>query len=373
MINLPSLNQLADRLRLNRKCPVFIVGRFRSGTTALWNIFRRSDEALALYEPLHDTLNTHLEHPAAPDATHRGVTDYFHELRLHREEILPLYRMEFGATRLALSAKDSYPELKTYLSALIDLAGEKVPVIKCVRLDFRLAWLRRHFPQAVIIYLVRSPREQWISMAAKDNADLKVPRWLSVYQGSVFATNLMFVLPELMGGEGQHAYERAYYLWRISQVIGQKYADLYVDFDREFLSADPALFARLASLTGIPIPPQVIEECLHRDIPRRASSDDLNIPFAKIEQRCETVLERRGLLRAIQEGVLDNHWPLASDLTPTQITEAINSLSLASSREQQHTLEVDAALAEARLALQQAQAHAATLQEELDRSRTIKP
>jgi len=373
MINLPLLHQLADRLRLNRKRPVFIVGRFRSGTTALWNILRRSDEAFALYEPLHDSLNTHLEHPAAPDATHRGVTDYFHEYRAHREEILPLYRMEFGATRLALSAKDSYPELKTYLAALIDLAGEKVPVLKCVRLDYRLAWLRRHFPQALIIYLVRNPREQWISMAAKDNADLKVPRWMSVYQSSAFAANLMFVLPEIMGGEDQHAYERAYYLWRISQVVGQKYADLYVDFDREFLAADPALFARLASQTGVPIPPQVIEECLHRDIPRRSSREDINIPFAKIEQRCEAVLERRGLLKAIQAGILNSHWPLASDLTPAQITEAVNSLSLASSREQQHTLEVDAALAQTRLTLQQAQTHVTTMQAELDHLRTIKP
>jgi hypothetical protein len=210
-------------------------------------------------------------------------------------------------------------------------------------------------------------------MAAKDNADLKVPRWLSVYQGGVFAANLMFVLPELMGGDGQHAYERAYYLWRISQVIGQKYADLYVDFDREFLAADPALFAQLSTLTGLPIPLPVIDEFLRRDIPRRASEEKVHVPFAKIEQRCEAVLERRGLLRAIQEGALDRHWPLASDLSPAQITEAVNSLSLASSREQQHTLEVDAVLAQARLALQEAHAHAATLQVELDRARMTQP
>jgi len=352
-MNLPSLHQLADRLRAPRQSPVFIVGRFRSGTTALWNILRHSDEAFAMYEPLHDTLATHLDHPAAPDATHRGVADYFHELRQHREQVLSLYRMGFGATRLALAAKDSYPELKTYLTALINLAGEKIPVLKCVRLDFRLAWLRKQFPHAKIIYIVRDPREQWISMAAKDNADLKVPRWLSVYQGSTFAANLMFYLPEIMGGDGQHSYERAYYLWRISQVIGQKYADLYVDFDREFLTADPALFARLTSLTGIPIPPAVIAEYLRRDIPRRASAVNINVPFVKIEQRCEAVLERRGLLQAIKDDVLYDHWPLAPDLTTAQITEAVDSLSLATSREQQHTQEVDAALADARRCLQE--------------------
>jgi hypothetical protein len=142
-------------------------------------------------------------------------------------------------------------------------------------------------------------------------------------------------------------------VWRISQVIGQKYADLYIDFDREFLTADPKVFAHLSSLTGISIPPQVIDKFLHRDIPRRAVAEDVNIPFSKIEQRCELVLERRGLLRAIQSGVLDEHWPLAADLSSAQITEAMHSLSLAASREQQHTLEVDSALAQARLALQE--------------------
>jgi hypothetical protein len=360
MIKMPLLNQLADRLGLRPKPPVFIVGRFRSGTTALWNILRHSGEAFALYEPLHDSLATHLEHPpAGVDATHHGVSDYFRELRQYREKILPLYRMEFGATRLALSAQDSYPELKNYLTTLIHLAGDKVPVIKCVRLDYRLAWLRRNFPHAQIIYLVRNPREQWISMAMKDNGDLRVPRWMGVYQSSAFAANLMFYLPELMGGEMQHAYERAYYLWRISQAVGQKYADLSIDFEREFLTADATVFARLSSITDLSLSPSVINEYLRRDIPSRAKNEKLSVPFAKIEERCEAVLERRGLLRAIKAGALDTHWPLATDLTPTQITEAIHSLSLASSREQQHTLEVDAALAQVRL----------DLQNEIDRNR----
>ena len=40
--------------------PIFITGRFRSGTTLLWHTFNALDDYCAYYEPCHDNLLAHL-------------------------------------------------------------------------------------------------------------------------------------------------------------------------------------------------------------------------------------------------------------------------------------------------------------------------
>ena len=37
------------------------------------------------------------------------------------------------------------------------------PVLQFNRIDFRLGWFRRHFPNATILHLYRHPRDQWCS------------------------------------------------------------------------------------------------------------------------------------------------------------------------------------------------------------------
>jgi len=365
MMDFDPLGQLAAQLRL-RKRPVFIVGRFRSGTTALWNLLRQSPGTFAIYEPLHDVLPAHLNEEGPADPSHRGVEDYFRELREQRVAVLRHFRAEFGATRLFLAGGEAHPELLTYLKVLLGLAGARVPVLKCVRMDFRLAWLRRNFPHAAIIYLHRNPREQWLSMAAREDPKLRDTRWLSVYQSNAFAANLLLSLPEVMESPSQHPYERAYYLWRISQALGEKYANLNVNFDADLLTGDPNLFIRLAELTGVTIPPEVLAASLCREIPPRAQAPTEKAAMAKMEQRCEAVLERRGLLQAIQNGAIETAWPQAQDLSRDHIREAIDCLSLACSREQGRGMET---LAQTREVLRVALNQVAELQDQVEQLR----
>lgn len=324
---------LSVALRRRRR-PVFITGRFRSGTTALWNILRQGPSVFGICEPLHDNLPEYLAQEVSVDPSHHGVTDYFRELRPHRAAILSRHRVEFGATRLALAAGEEHHELKAYLDFLLQLAGKNTPVLKFVRMDFRLPWLRRNYPDAVIIHIHRQPREQWLSMTAHHPVAIATARGLGVFQLNAFAASLLFSVPEIMSPGITSSYERAYYLSRISRAVGEKYADLTIDFDREFLVRDEKMFARLADCTGIPVRRKTLDALLDQKISARANLRDDQGALTEIEQKCDDVLERRGLLRAIADGALEKAWPVAADLPQECIHEALGSLSLCVSREQ---------------------------------------
>ena len=59
---------------------VIITGRFRSGSTLLWNLFRQAGGFTAYYEPLNER---RWFDPTArgdrTDSTHRNVSDYWRE------------------------------------------------------------------------------------------------------------------------------------------------------------------------------------------------------------------------------------------------------------------------------------------------------
>ena len=125
---------------------IFISGRFRSGTTILWNIFRLSGLVRTYYEPLHDNLIDYINAEACADPTHRGVKEYFREYRDIMDGLKVLHKPTFGVSRLCLGSKESFPELKEYLDFLASAAVGTIPLFKFVRADFRLPWLRSNYP-----------------------------------------------------------------------------------------------------------------------------------------------------------------------------------------------------------------------------------
>src|SRR5262245_27974875 len=75
---LPPQSRKVDRYGRGR--PIFITGRFRSGSTLLWNLFRHMDGVTAYYEPFNERRwfdeSTRGERV---DPTHRHVTEYWTE------------------------------------------------------------------------------------------------------------------------------------------------------------------------------------------------------------------------------------------------------------------------------------------------------
>ena len=155
--------------------PIFLQTGFRTGGTWLWCRFRADPHIMALCEPLNELLasltmdemakwtveRTGLGHP-------RLDAPYFQEYAelLNANGVgVHQYRMEFGLNGYFDDSDLGNEGLKPYLQCLIDIASahSKIPVLKFTRALFRAAWLRRWFPSARQILLVRNPLLQFWS------------------------------------------------------------------------------------------------------------------------------------------------------------------------------------------------------------------
>lgn len=217
---------------------IFISGRFRSGTTFLWHLFNQLPQFCAWYEPLHPQLLSHIRH-TAPKADHRGVSDYWQSYRQH-PDFERNYQAHFGFEQLWLEADDEYPKLYQYLSDLIELSGEKTAVIQFNRMDFRLAWLKQHFPTARLVHIERNPLQLWHSqrkhIAPEHRNNGSYPDAYELAQWSLALTE---ELPFLTNKTNhRHAFFRFYAIYRISQVMAQQHADLSLALETDIFESD---------------------------------------------------------------------------------------------------------------------------------------
>jgi Sulfotransferase family len=150
-----------------KEVPIFLVGQFRSGSTMFWNLLRaRSGEFTSYCEPFHESFLHFVDDPALVplDGTHSGIADVFFEYRsLDRSTLGSLWRPWFAHERFLLREGDPAPDMKDFVEFLVSSSDRRV-VIKFTRASFRIRWLRKQFPSATIIQLVRRPRDMWTSM-----------------------------------------------------------------------------------------------------------------------------------------------------------------------------------------------------------------
>lgn len=232
-LGLPQLDGRTSR----RGDVVFITGRFRSGSTLLWNIFRNLDGCTAYYEPHNERRwfdpRSRGDHT---DPTHRNVSDYWREYD-GLEDLGDYYREEWTDRHLYMDEDFWDPGLKRYTEILMERA-EGRPVLQCNRIDFRLPWIRKNFPNAKIIHLYRHPRDQWVSTLMGDVA--RLPRDVGVAEFAEhdrfyllrWAEDLKHHFPFLDPASAEHPYRLFYYLWKLSYIFGRRYADYSLSFER---------------------------------------------------------------------------------------------------------------------------------------------
>jgi hypothetical protein len=212
---------------------VFITSRFRSGSTLLWNVFRKLDGCTAYYEPFNERqwFNTVLRGNHT-DNTHLGVTDYWTEYN-DMEDLSKLYNEDWIRSSLLMDESTWNPLMKAYIDKLISNAANK-SVLQFNRIDFRLPWLKKHYPNTKIIHLYRHPRDQWLSFLTDKKLMNKTDVHKTYIDGFYLDTwcrDLVKFFPFLDPDVSLHPYQRFYYLWKLSLIYGQEFSSISIQFE----------------------------------------------------------------------------------------------------------------------------------------------
>jgi hypothetical protein len=214
---------------------VFITARFRSGSTLLWNLFRHVDGITAYYEPFNE--RRWFDPPSRGDridGTHKHVSDYWREYD-GLESLGRYYRPEWISRNLLMDAEVWDPVMKRYIELLIEKVRAR-PVLQFNRIDFRLPWVRHHFPNATIIHLYRHPREQWCSTLmnlASYTKEASMPQFANCdhFYLRVWGHDLQYHFPFLDESAIPHAYQLFYFVWKLSYLFGVKYSDYSISYE----------------------------------------------------------------------------------------------------------------------------------------------
>lgn len=215
---------------------VFITGRFRSGSTLLWNVFRQFDGCTSYYEPFNER---QWFNPATRgdrvDGTHRRVSDYCREYD-GLEKLSEYYREDWIRRNLFMHARSWDPAMRSYVERLVERSPGR-PVLQFNRIDFRLPWFRRNFPNARIVHTYRHPRDQWcsslmdLSCFGPESGGLKdFVSGTDKFYLRTWVNDLKYHFPFLADKE-LHPYRHFYWLWKLSYLYGARHADVSVCFE----------------------------------------------------------------------------------------------------------------------------------------------
>lgn len=218
--------------------PIFITGRFRSGTSFLWQLFNELEGFCAWYEPLHPQLLQAIKH-TVPKEEHVGVTDYWETYRNH-PRFDKYYTKQFATEYMYLEAQQRDPQLKIYIKHLIELSGDDVPVLQFNRVDFRLHWLRFHFPDAIIVHIERNPIQLYESQRKHIDQEFRhqADYW-DAYELAQWSYALHDVFPFLQSEDAsQHAFYRFYSLYQLSKTMAKVHADVSINLDVDVFQSE---------------------------------------------------------------------------------------------------------------------------------------
>lgn len=152
--------------------PIFIHAGLRSGSSYVWTKFRDNPAVMAFYEPFSEDLGRAtrqflLTHgPHSWRSGHTETAPYYKEYEplLDSQGGICGFSPSFSYENYFLNNVD-LPDQRRYLQSLIDLAGrqDKTAVLGFCRSLGRSAWMKRFFPDAVHIVMIRNPVDQWLS------------------------------------------------------------------------------------------------------------------------------------------------------------------------------------------------------------------
>ncbi len=277
------------------KNAVFITGRFRSGTTLLWNIFRQIKSVTAYYEPFNErrwfdpyNRGNHT------DLTHMGVKNYWDEYE-GLEKLSQVYDIQWIDRHLYMSPYSWNPGMKRYIDLLIEHATG-MPVLQFNRIDFRLPWVKANYRNAKIIHIYRNPRDQWCSFLGSKNLDqicVKLENFNPIdrYYLMNWARDLRYYFPVLDISNLMFAYELFFLIWKLSFCFGKKYSDISISFESLVMNPEANMDSICNSLHSELIEERILEKIVNKSSLNKWNSYTTNPWFKNIESGCERLLD----------------------------------------------------------------------------------
>ena len=287
-----ALDHAAAPARLAGAGAIFITARFRTGSTLLWQLFNALPGFRAFYEPLNER---HAE-PASwhgTDPTHRGATDYrrhYHDAAAPKDA-----SARWTYENLCMDEGDCDPALEAWITRLLH-APDATPVLQFNRVDFRLRWLRAHFPGAHVLHLYRHPRAQWLSMVGgRPIGPSTTLDEFARHDGFYllpWARDLSHVYPFLRPERHQSPYALHYLLWRLSYAHGRRFAHQSIAFEA-LCENVTATVAQVLARAGYTVAPDELAPLRRLVDPPAAERWTAFAPatwFAELEQDCDRQL-----------------------------------------------------------------------------------
>ena len=214
---------------------IIITGRFRSGSTLLWNLFRNLEGVTAYYEPFNERRwFDPCTRGDKVDPTHKKVDEYWREYE-GLEVLEEYYCDEWIEKNLYMAASFWAPKMKQYVEHMIEKAPAR-SALQFNRIDFRLPWFRQNFPHATILHIYRHPRDQWCSTLMDPQCfpkDGTMPQFAEhdKFYLRMWARDLKYHFPFLDEDSISHPYQLFYYIWKLSYAFGRAFAHYSVAFE----------------------------------------------------------------------------------------------------------------------------------------------
>lgn len=279
---------------INNSHVTFVTGRFRSGSTLLWNILRDAPETTSYYEPLNEREWFNRDKRGGNvDNTHVGVDEYWKEYD-GLDSLGRFFKTSWGEKQFYMTATSWEPDMMNYIDELIR-SGNKRVVLQFNRLDFRLSWVRQYYPKAKIIHIYRHPREQWLSYIKGAEGCSSTDNFSSLGDQDFFylrrwGRDLRYVFSFLDENNLTHPYELFYLIWRLSYNHGLTYSDYSVSMEDLSKKTETTL-SKIFSL--INIDPEYLSQALSKvkdTQPQKWQSYAENSWFEGLEEHCEAIL-----------------------------------------------------------------------------------
>lgn len=227
---------------------VIATGFFRTGSTFFFSSLREVSKFRCYYEPYHPELLDFVENlgeigggPNQEVLGHSVGDDYFKEFEsinlIELSRVFNLKRRNTNQPVLLPQSQNS--DLMAYIKFLAEDAYEKqqIPLLQANRFNFALPWLKRVFPEYLLVLITREPQSVFKSLrslAKNEGLELSAKDSKSDYWNvkEAFENIVKIFGFELEQIDSFGYYQKLYFILRFSERAMAEHADLVVDYEQ---------------------------------------------------------------------------------------------------------------------------------------------